>query len=150
MKHLKQKLLLTALLLLAVVYANALEFTYYGIKYKTNSDGVTCYVSQQSSSGKNVSIREKVSYDGIEYTVTSIGANAFSSCSKLESISIPSSVTSIDKNAFLNCTALTSINIPYGVTTISESMFYGCSSLTTVFIPSSVTSIEKHAFRGCM
>ena len=39
----------------------------------------------------------------------SIGANAFASCLKLESMYIPESVNLIEKNAFSNCTVLTSI-----------------------------------------
>jgi hypothetical protein len=40
-------------------------------------------------------IPSTVSYNGITYSVTSIGNNAFSYCSGLTSITIPNSVTSI-------------------------------------------------------
>jgi hypothetical protein len=42
-------------------------------------------------------------------TLTSIGANAFSDCSGLTSVTIPGSVTSIGNEAFSGCTGLTSV-----------------------------------------
>jgi hypothetical protein len=51
--------------------------------------------------------------------------------------------------AFTGCTGLTSINIPSSVTTIGSSAFEGCSGLTSVNIPSSVTTIGNLAFSHC-
>ena len=48
----------------------------------------------------------------IPSSVTSIGEEAFSGCTYLESIEIPDSVTSIGKEAFYNCSSLESITIP--------------------------------------
>ena len=81
--------------------------------------------------------------------VTSIGNNAFYSCTALASITIGSSVTSISNNAFYSCTALASITIPNGVTSIGECAFMGCGSLTSITIPNSVTSIGNRAFSYC-
>ena len=80
--------------------------------------------------------------------VTSIGHSAFEGCSSLTSLTIPSSVTSIGYSAFV-CSGLTSLTIPSGVTSIGESTFYGCSGLINLTIPSSVTSIGNQAFSGC-
>jgi hypothetical protein len=81
--------------------------------------------------------------------VTSIGDYAFSYCSNLTSVSIPSSVTSIGGSAFLGCSSLTSVTIPSGVKTIETGTFRNCSSLTSVTIPGSVTSIGGYAFFLC-
>ena len=76
-------------------------------------------------------------------------SNAFSSCSRLSTITIPDSVTSIGNNAFYTCDSLTSITIPDSVTSISEYAFLDCDSLTSVTIPDSVTSIGDYAFYCC-
>ena len=85
----------------------------------------------------------------IPSSVTSIGESAFSGCSGLTSLTIPSSVTSIGESAFSGCSGLTSFTIPSSVTSIGESVFFGCSGLTSFTIPSSVTSIGWGAFCGC-
>ena len=81
--------------------------------------------------------------------VTSIGNSAFSGCSGLTSLTIPSSVTSIGNYAFSDCSGLTSLTIPSSVTSIGYEAFRGCSGLTSLTIPSGVTSIGKWAFYGC-
>ena len=97
-----------------------------------------------------ITIPSSVTIEGKEYSVTSIGASAFKSCSLLTSIEIPNGVTSIGNYAFQSCSSLTSIEIPNSVTSIGASAFYGCSSLTNIEIPNSVTSIDYYnAFRGC-
>ena len=63
-------------------------------------------------------------------SVTSIGDSAFSGCSGLTSITIPTSVTSIGESAFCWCSGLTSVTIPDSVTSIGHSAFSGCSQLT--------------------
>ena len=81
--------------------------------------------------------------------VTSIGFYAFSDCSGLTSMTIPSSVTSIGQYAFSNCSRLTSVTIPEGVTSIGSYALEGCIGLTSVTIPSSVTSIGERTFYSC-
>ena len=78
-----------------------------------------------------------------------LGDYAFSGCSGLTSLTLPSSVTSIGKDAFTGCSGLTSLTIPSGVTSIDYGAFWGCSGLTSLTLPSSVTSIGNYAFTGC-
>lgn len=83
------------------------------------------------------------------YSVTTIGANAFSSCNSLTNIEIPNSVTDIGEGAFRNCQKLVSIKISNSVTTIWDYTFDGCINLPSIEIPNSVTTIGNWAFRNC-
>jgi len=85
----------------------------------------------------------------IPSSVVSIGNSAFSDCSGLTSVIIPSSVVSIGDGAFWGCSGLTSVTIPEGVTSIGNCAFVYCSGLTSVTIPEGVTSIGDSAFSGC-
>ena len=124
-------------------------FTIGDLKYTTTSDS-TVSVSKKVSIWWKLKIPASVEYAGTQYSVTSIGSNAFSQCSGLPSITIPNSVTSIGKYAFDGCGGLTSITIPNSVTSIGDFAFDDCNGLTSVTIPNSVTSIGNYAFSGCI
>ena len=62
--------------------------------------------------------------------VTKIDAAAFSECSNLKSISLPSTIESIGDHAFFGCSSLSEIFIPKSVTSLSETTF--SSSLTNL------------------
>ena len=79
--------------------------------------------------------------------VTTIGNNAFSHCSSLASIDLPSNVITIGNYAFSHCYALASIDLP-SVTNINEHAFQECGSLTSINLPN-VTNIGSSAFEGC-
>ena len=92
--------------------------------------------------------------------MTSIESYAFSGCSALTSINIPSSVTSIEEKVFLGCSALTAFTVdannPYysaeGCMLFNKEkteLFCAVGSQKTYNIPSSVTSIGSSAFSGC-
>ena len=119
-----------------------------GIYYNLNTTDKTASITKGSYNG-NVVIPEAITFEGMTYSVTSIGDNAFSSCSGLTSVTIPNSVTSIGNSAFTDCASLTSVTIPNSVTSIGDSAFNGCSGLSSVTIGNSVTSIGDSAFKDC-
>lgn len=81
--------------------------------------------------------------------LTSIGADAFSNCTKLALTSLPDGVTSIGENAFQNCTNLALTSLPDGVTSIGNYAFKNCTNLALTSLPSGVTSIGQYAFQNC-
>lgn len=83
----------------------------------------------------SIAIPDKVIINGEEYSVTSIGHDAFRGC-RMENISIPSSITHIDTSAFNSCTWLTSIEIPSQVSEIEATAFLGCDKLTSIQVDS--------------
>ena len=145
---------------------------YYTIT--SNSAPYTVEVSKLSKKSRltTLDIPEQVDYNGITYTVTSLGEEAFRKSRYLTSVSIPSTVESmgdycfeasghlqivtlpcslldISAGAFKGCTSLSTINIPSSVNSIEYAVFSGCTSLSTINIPSSVNSIGFGAFSGC-
>ena len=158
----KESFISRAILAIAMILAvglptHAHDFEVNGIYYNyIDKDAKTVEVTQGSypgigpiGYGNDIIIPSNVTYDGITYSVTAIGEDAFSGCTALTSIAIPNSIVSIGENAFSGCSGLTSISIPNLVTSISNSTFSGCTGLTSITIPNLVTSIGNYAFHNC-
>ena len=146
-----KKILLFMTLVMAIPIAMmAEEVTIDGINYNLIKKAKQAEVIKWTTDKYegNITIPDAVVYDGITYSVTSIGDGAFGNCSGLTSVTIPNSVTSIGNSAFSYCSGLTSITIAEGVTSIGDRAFYNCSGLTSVTMPN-VTSIGENAFYGC-
>ena len=146
-KHLL--LLFTALLpLVASAEKVEIDGIWYNLVSKVKQAEVTKSGGTEYSG--SITIPATVTYDGVAYSVTSIGDEAFYNCRSLTTITIPESVTSIGSKAFYYCRSLTAINIPENsqLTSIGDYAFGYCSSLTAINIPS-VTSIGERAFDDC-
>ena len=146
MKKISSLFLLALLPLMASAYDAEIDGIYYNLNASTKQATVTYGSSKYTGS---VTIPESFTYNGVTYSVTSIGSSAFYRCSGLTSVTIGNSVTSIGSDAFYLCDGLTSVTIPNSVTSIGSDAFSDCSSLTSVIIPNSVTSIGGHAFKSC-
>ena len=148
-------LLLTLLCLSLSARAHDAEVD--GIFYNLDADNKTATVTFQGDNydsynneySGDVVIPETVTYNGITYSVTSLGWACFTYCSSLTSITIPNSVTSVGEYCFSACRSLTSITIPNSVTSLGKCCFSYCSSLTSITIPNSVTSLEYGCFADC-
>ena len=148
-------LLLLLVTSVSAIYASDTQVD--GIWYDFDSSTKTASVTYRGSGSNSYSneysgsvvIPETVTYNGITYSVTSIGDAAFYGCSSLTSVTIPNSVTSIGYAAFCDCSSLTSVTIGESVTSIGDYAFAYCSSLTSVSIGESVTSIGDYAFSDC-
>ncbi|SFW26109.1 Leucine rich repeat-containing protein, partial [Prevotellaceae bacterium HUN156] len=129
--------------------------------YELNSESKTAEVvsTPLGEYTGDIVIPMLVNYENIQYSVTSIGDEAFLGCSRLTSVTIGNSVTSIGEDAFLGCYGLTSISVENGNTvydsrndckaiieTESNTLILGCAN---TIIPNSVTSIGEGAFSDC-
>ena len=91
------------------------------------------------------------------YPVTTISTEAFSFCSKLQSVTIPGSVVTMGSGVFLGCDKLktagpigSGCNIEFGWSEfIPDSSFSDCESLISITIPDTITEIKRHAFYNC-
>ena len=147
-----------------------------GIKYQLQEDGTFAVVAN-SYSGEVV-IPSSINYNGEATAVTAINTNAFSNCTDLTAVTIPSSIASIAADAFSGCTNLTKVtlnsnaiasktytsdsNLKHifgdqvtefvlgeGVTAIGDFAFLGNTGLVSVTISEGVTSIGRAVFSGC-
>ena len=84
--------------------AFAYDFEVNGIYYNASASSgkatVTYRDENYNSYPGDITIPAKVNYNGVSYSVTSIGDRAFWGCTGLTSIEIPNSVTSINFATF--------------------------------------------------
>ena len=125
------------------------------LTYSINPDGVsvtvTGHVDGTDATGE-LFIPEIKVIDGVAYTVTAIGNNAFSNCSGLTgSLIIPNTVTSIGNAAFSECTGLTgSLILPNTLTYIGAYAFQACPGFTgDLTLPNTLTTLGNGAFYLC-
>ena len=119
------------------------DFRYYLDSEKKIAEIIR--VAENSEQITEAIIPSTISYEGVSYTVVSIGDCAFHNCSNLKTLVIPESVTNIGYKAFANCTGLTSVTIPENVTSISlGATFSGCTNLYSVEWNAKDCTIEKN------
>ena len=108
----------------------------------------------------DIIIPSKVTYNGTEFSVTSIGRVAFSDCKGLTSVTIPNSVTSIDEWAFEDCFYLVSVYITdieawYKISfgnpdsnplAFAQHLYVNNEEFKDLVIPTGMTSIGDYAF----
>ena len=143
-----------------VACANTVEIE--GIYYELISKAKQATVKGAVSTSGSVVIPASVFYEGVEYSVSSIGSEVFKGRS-LTSVTIPNSVTSIGENAFQGCSGLTSVHISdiaawcrisFGSgyanpLNCAHHLYLGDEEIKDLVIPNSVTCIERCAFWGC-
>lgn len=121
-----------------------------------------------------LNIPDTIEYNGKTYLVTKIAKNAFRSCRKITSVSIPESVTEIEANAFYRCvklasmefrgetpklqhirdyaicyTHLTEITLPTSVKTIGRYSIADNTHLLHINLPDSLIKVDDFAFSNC-
>lgn len=121
-------------------------------EFTANSDGtntVSIGKAMNATLTGELTIPATVSFEGTEYTVTSIKNFGFEYCSKITSVTLPNTITTIGSWGFSGCENLKAITLPKNLTTINYHAFQGCIMLDSINIPSKVSSIEDGVFSWC-
>lgn len=127
------KNLLTALMCMVslAVYADGTKVGdyYYLFDATTGEASITCGSGNYSGS---VIVPETVTVSGTSYSVTSVDAFAFSDCTELTSVTLPSSITVIGWGAFSGCSSLKNVTLGTNVSLIAPEAFSGCAALASI------------------
>ncbi len=124
-----------------------LEMDHYTLEL--NPDTQTATVTNADSTNvTEIEIPETVTHEGVTYTVTAIGNQAFR-YQDFKTVKLPNTITSIGERAFQYCRDITNMNIPTSLKTIGEEAFWSCTSWDIlVEIPEGVTEIPSGAFQS--
>ena len=151
--------------LLFSLTTSAYDFEVDGIYYNiiSKADLTTEVTRGDTYYSGSIALPTTVNYEGVEYSVTSIGEDAFSGCWDLTTITIPESITNIGDWAFGSCSSLTSVHIrnieawcyisfespTANPLHYAHNLYLNGELVTELVIPSGVTSIGDHAFYDC-
>lgn len=139
--------------------------------FYSHADGYSLYFSVTSSSAKTatltgcttnkdsiyVTIPETVNYNGVNYTITKIGDNAFRDQTRIINVSGMKYVTEIGSYAFAGCKKL-GIFYPYwknpntcemALNIIRNNAFMDCNKLNNTTFLINIKRIEAYAFKNC-
>ena len=158
MTSIRPFILLSALSLCSVIYADNITFADNNVKvlcvqnWDDDNDGElsTEEASMVTTLG-NVFRGNKtiVSFEELAYFtgLTTINDYAFYQ-SSIQVVSFPQSVTTIGKYAFSESSIRGELHIPGTVKTIEDFAFYSCKQLTGVFLKEGVETAGWHSFSG--
>lgn len=116
-------------------------FSNTGLQHMTIPTGNTQILRSAYQSSSIISI-------SIPYGVTFIDQAAFSNCTHIERIVLPTSVTTMNSNVFYNCYNLR--ELAGELTSIGSSICYLCALLQKITVASSVTNVPGYAFHNCV
>lgn len=108
-------------------------------------DGFAVVTSCLSTASGEIDI--PATYNGVE--VTQIGNSAFSGCTRVTKITVPSSVTKVGNSAFANCDKLETVIFEGDTCTFGTEAFYNCRSISELILPEKTKIISQRMFNGC-
>ncbi len=161
-KTITSRLMLMLACLVSFSAIHAANITVDGINYTTNATKKEATIAKYTIikatdttpadtlfyEGEIV-IPEKITYEGVEYTVVATAANSFLDCRNLTSLTLPSTCVTIGRNTFKGCSALMNSPIPSTVISVGSGVFNGCSSLEEVVIWPGWSKPISEEFANC-
>jgi len=156
-------LMATLIIMPSTVNAAGEEFTEGDFKYKIlDGDTTVELIKNDDYNSNELEVPAKVNYNSKEYTVISIGEEAFKTDYMLKTLILPYTIQTIGNSAFYDCQGndegLERINVrnadnsttanalPTSLKTIGDYAFSRAFYLTNITIPEGVTTIGVAAF----
>ena len=155
-------------LVASVCAADGDSFSYNGLNYTVLSESAkTCEVAKTPDAAGAVTVPEKAVFNGSDYTVTTLGEDAFFLNIDMTSVSLPGTLTTIRKGALSRMLNVLELVLPNSVTTIDTRSLYACyaehfvlseglteipfeacsgSKFTSLVIPDGLVKIHDDAF----
>ena len=143
MRKLKQSILLA--MLLCVVSAYSQNFEVDGLSYRVTNESASEVEVTGGAAKEEIEIPETVSYNEKNYTVTSIGTNAFTGGTTKKYV-IPGTVKTINNGAFYDNHSLEEVQFNEGLQTIGDAAFAYNFALKEIRLPSTLLSIGEGGF----
>lgn len=141
----KRNILLLCLCLFAGLNVLAYGVEIDGIYYDLSGNKATVTYKDYNSYSGEVVIPESFTYNGITYSVTSIGDGAFMGCSGLTSVIINCPI--VGDYMFEGLESIKEVVLGESVTSIGEGAFFGCGGLTDFYCyVESVPQIDTEVF----
>lgn len=96
-----------------------------------------------------VVVPSQIRYNGRNYTVISIGENAFAGCDKLTAVRLPSTIQAVSSCAFIGCSGLRQVTLPATIQAVGSCAFTGCTSLRQITLPRHAEIVDSLTFYCC-
>ncbi len=123
---------------------------YYSLS--TNQEAmVVADASYTTGLSGTLRVPSSVTYNGYIYTVTSVNKQAFKQCTLLTDVYLPNTITHIGDEAFSCCSKLFGGTLlPSNVTSLGNGVFYGCVALSgSIAMPEAITVVPDDCFSEC-
>ena len=112
-----------------------------GFQYTTS--GINATITKYNGAASEVTVPSKIG----NYTVTRINSYAFSNNASITHVILPDSITDIECMAFSGCSSLESIKLPSNLDFLGYGFISG-TSVTSLTIPASLTSCSSNSNYG--
>ena len=120
-----------------------------GIKRLIIPEGVTSIAKGAFSGCSNLySVVLPTTLKTLGEAADGYGTGAFQG-TNIESINLPNSLRKIGPNTFYNCKQLVNVELPDNLFAIGKYAFQNCSKIVRIVLPTTVRSIKGNVFEGC-
>lgn len=125
---------------------------FQGTELVTYAGGSEAEIPEGTTSVRRGAFMGKTEITAVDFPssgLVSLGDYAFSGCTSLKNVVIPSTVTYTGTGCFAGCYGLEEVFLSRSCSSVRSSTFLGCTSLYSITIPDSVTDIGDQAFLSC-